>query len=43
MALNPVISWIANKRIYQIGLFKEYPIEVQDELLMRMIRGAQYT
>ena len=43
MALNPVISWIANKRIYQIGLFKEYPIEVQEELLMRIIRGAQYT
>ena len=43
MPLNTVISWIIKKRIYQIGLFKTYPIEVQEELLMRMVRAAQYT
>lgn len=43
MPINAVISWIIKKRIYQIGLFKTYPVEVQEELLMRMIRGAQYT
>ena len=43
MPINAVISWIIKKRIHQIGLFKTYPIEVQDELLMRLIRAAQYT
>ena len=43
MALNSVISWFVKKRIHQIELFKKYPIEVQDELLMRLIRSAQYT
>jgi hypothetical protein len=43
MAVNPVISWIVKKRIHQIGLFKTYPIEVQNELLMRMVKAARYT
>ncbi len=43
MSVNSVISWIIKKRIYQIGLFKKYPNEVQDELLMELIRSAQYT
>jgi hypothetical protein len=43
MPLNSVISWIIKKRIYQIGLFKKYPNEVQEEVLMRMMRSAQYT
>lgn len=43
MALNSVISWFVKKRIHQIELFKKYPIEVQDELLMRLVRSAQHT
>lgn len=43
MALNSVISWFVKKRIHQIELFKKYPIEVQDELLMRLIKSAQHT
>ena len=43
MALNSVLSWFVKKRIHQIELFKKYPIEVQDELLMRLIKSAQYT
>ena len=43
MPLNKVISWIIKKRIHQIELFKNYPVEVQNELLMKMIRAAQYT
>ncbi len=43
MAVNSVISWIIKKRIHQIDLFMKYPNEVQNELLMRLIRSAQYT
>jgi len=43
MPVNSVISWIIKKRIHQIGLFMKYPNEVQEELLMSMIRSAQYT
>jgi hypothetical protein len=43
MALNSVLSWFVKKRIHQIELFKKYPIEVQDELLLRLIKSAQYT
>lgn len=43
MALNSVISWFVKKRIHQIELFKKYPMEVQNELLMRLIKSAQHT
>jgi hypothetical protein len=43
MALNSVLSWFVKKRIHQIELFKKYPFEVQDELLMRLVKSAQYT
>ena len=43
MALNSVLSWFVKKRIHQIELFKKYPIEVQNELLMRLIKSAQHT
>ena len=43
MALNSVISWFVKKRIHQIELFKKYPFEVQNELLMRLVKSAQHT
>lgn len=43
MALNSVLSWFVKKRIHQIELFKKYPFEVQDEVLMRLLKSAQHT
>ena len=38
---NSVASWFLKKRIHQIELFMKYPNEVQQELLYRLINGAQ--
>ena len=43
MALNSVLSWFVKKRIHQIELFKKYPHEMQDEILMRIVKQAQHT
>lgn len=42
MPLNSLFSWIIKKRIHQIDLFKKYPLEVQEEVLMHLIeRGGK--
>ena len=41
--INSVASWILKKRIHQIELFMKYPNEVQEELLMNLIRTAERT
>ena len=41
--INSVASWILKKRIHQIELFMKYPNEVQEELLMNLIRTAEKT
>ncbi|MDO4728223.1 MAG: GH3 auxin-responsive promoter family protein [Bacteroidota bacterium] len=41
--INSVASWILKKRIHQIELFLKYPNEVQEELLMNLLRNAQGT
>jgi len=41
--INSIASWILKKRIHQIELFMKYPNEVQEELLMNLIRTAEYT
>lgn len=41
--INSVASWILKKRIHQIELFMKYPNEVQEELLMHLIRTAERT
>ena len=43
MALNSLFSWFIKKRIHQIELFKQYPHEVQEELLMKLIAMAKNT
>ncbi|HIP37613.1 MAG TPA: GH3 auxin-responsive promoter family protein [Crocinitomix sp.] len=43
MPFNSLFSWIIKKRIHQIELFKKYPIEVQTELLMNLIKQAKDT
>ena len=41
--INSVATWILKKRIHQIELFIKYPNEVQEELLMNLIRTAEKT
>ncbi len=41
--LNSVIKWINIKRIYQIQLYREHPIEIQNETLFSLINHAKNT
>jgi len=41
--INSIASWILKKRIHQMELFMKYPNEVQEELLMNLIRNAEST
>ncbi len=40
---NSIISWFLKKRKHQIELFLKYPIDVQDELLLKLIAQAKST
>ena len=41
--VNSIISWFLKKRIHQIELFLKYPVDVQEELLMRLIDNSKST
>ncbi|RZJ71367.1 GH3 auxin-responsive promoter family protein [Flavobacterium sp.] len=41
--INSIASWVLKQRIHQIELFLKYPNEVQEELLMNLIRAAELT
>lgn len=41
--VNSIISWFLKKRIHQVELFIKYPIEVQYELLMKLLQKAKNT
>ena len=41
--INSIASWILKKRIHDIELFLKYPNEVQEELLMSLLRTAENT
>ncbi len=41
--VNSIISWFLKKRIHQIELFIKYPIDVQEELLHRLLFIAKDT
>ena len=41
--INSLASWVLKQRIHQIELFLKYPNEVQEELLMNLIRSAENT
>jgi hypothetical protein len=43
MPFNSIFSWIIKKRIHQIELFRKYPVEVQTELLNKMMESAAPT
>ena len=41
--INSIISWFVTKRKYQIDFFKQYPIEVQNDTLYKLIRQGEDT
>ncbi len=41
--LNSILSWVMKKRIHQIDLFLKYPIDVQSEILKKLITTAKDT
>ena len=41
--LNTVTTWFLKKRMHQIELFKKYPLEVQNEVLINLLKNAENT
>ncbi|MGY8911422.1 MAG: GH3 family domain-containing protein, partial [Flavobacteriales bacterium] len=41
--VNSIISWFLKKRIHQIELFLKYPIDVQNELLLKLVSASKKT
>ena len=41
--LNTVTTWFLKKRMHQIELFKKYPFEVQNEVLISLLKNAKNT
>jgi hypothetical protein len=41
--INSFASWVLKQRIHQIELFLKYPNEVQEELLMNLVRASENT
>ena len=43
MPFNSIFAWLMKKRIHQIDLFRKYPIEVQNEMLEKLLKAAVNT
>jgi len=41
--INSIASWVLKQRIHQIELFLKYPNEVQEELLMTLLKSSENT
>ena len=41
--VNSIIAWFLKKRVHQIELFLKYPIDVQEELLLKLVASAKRT
>ena len=41
--INSIASWVLKQRIHQIELFLKYPNEVQEELMINLLRLSEYT
>jgi hypothetical protein len=41
--VNSIISWFLKKRKHQMELFLKYPIDVQNELLFKLLYKAKDT
>lgn len=40
MPFNSIFAWVIKKRVHQIDLFRKYPIDVQREILEKLIQGG---
>jgi hypothetical protein len=43
MPFNSIFAWMMKKRIHQIDLFRKYPLDVQEELLLSLISSSKDT
>lgn len=43
MPFNSIFSWLIKKRMHQIELFMKYPLEVQQEVMQKLIQTASQT
>ena len=43
MPFNSIFAWLMKKRIHQIDLFRKYPLEVQNEMLEKLLKTASNT
>lgn len=41
--INSVVKWLNFKRIYQIQLYRDYPLDIQNEVLFSLINSARET
>ncbi len=41
--INSIISWFLKKRKHQVELFLKYPIDVQNEVLLKLLNAAKNT
>jgi hypothetical protein len=41
--LSSIASWFLRKRMHEIELYKKYPLEVQNEWLLRLVHSAEDT
>ena len=41
--INSILSWFLTKRKYQIDFFKRYPVEVQNDTLVKLIKHGRDT
>ena len=41
--INSIASWFLKKRMHQIELFIKYPNEVQNDILLNLVRSAKET
>ena len=41
--INSIASWFLKKRMHQIELFLKYPNEVQNDVLLNLVKSAEET
>ena len=41
--LNSILTWVMKKRIHDMELFMKYPVDVQNELLLKLLKTARKT
>jgi hypothetical protein len=41
--INSIMTWVMKKRIHDIELFMKYPVEVQEELIGKLVKTARNT